>query len=122
MVNGHERKRRIHGAVDDRNVQLVNIGNDIPHMHCRPAHGVYTDAQSAEFIHLDDIAQVADVRYDKVMFLCGAGSQCTLERYPLHGLESIVQDLVGTLLHNVCNLRSSWSAMGWVVFEAAIFR
>ena len=44
MVHGHEREGWVNSAVDDRDVQLVDVGDDVPHVDSRAAHGVYTDA------------------------------------------------------------------------------
>ncbi len=122
MVHGHEREGRVHRAVHHGNIQFIHVGDHIPHIHRRPAHRVHTNAQAAELVHLDDIAQVTDVRHDKIVLLRGGSRERLFERQAFDSFQPVAQYFIGAFLHHVRDLGPGRATAGRVVFETAIFR
>jgi hypothetical protein len=43
MIHGHEGEGWVNRTIHNRNVQLVNFGDEFPHVYSRTAHWVHTD-------------------------------------------------------------------------------
>ena len=71
VVDGHEREGRIDLRIDDSNVQLVDGVDRLPVMHGRAAERVDGELEvgGADCLHVDDVAQVIDVRQDEIFLV-----------------------------------------------------
>ena len=56
-------KGRVDGAVDDGDIQLVDVGDHIPVADGCAAQRIHADAEArrGDFVQVDHVAQVADV-------------------------------------------------------------
>src|SRR5439155_4861995 len=82
--------------------------------------GADADALGADRVYVDDVGQVLDVGVQVVVPL--RALQRPGQRRPLHALEPLAQNLVGTLGDDTGRVGVGRSAVGRVVLEAAVAR
>ena len=119
-VDGHEREGRVDRIVDDRQVDVVALGDRGPVGDARAAQRVDAQPQPtrANGVQVDDRGQLVDVGGDVV------ASQRALHGLlvgdPLDALEAGVEQLVGLALDPGGHLGAGRAAVGRVVLEAAV--
>ena len=96
-IHRHETEGRIDGLVDDREVQPVALGDRPPVVDAGAAERIHAqaDLRAANRVHVDHIAEIADVGIEIVVPVRRGGAKSLLERNPLHALQAVLEKLVG---------------------------
>ena len=123
-IGGHEAKCRIDDGTDYRRLDSVLLDHRRPVVHRRAAQRIDSDlhACAVNRFHVDDVAQVADVSRDVIVFVKRRRGQRPLIRNTIHAGEPGLEKIVGSVLNPVGDGGVGRAAIGRIVFEAAVSR
>src|SRR5271170_4630140 len=121
-VGGHEAKRRIDDVADDGRLDAVLLDHGGPVMHSCAAERIDSNlnARAPNLLHVDDVAEVADVGADVVVLVQGRGRERALVWNALHSGELVFEEFVSRILNPICDPRVGRAAVGRIVLEATV--
>ncbi len=122
VIDCHERKGGINFRIHNLDVQSVELVDGRPIVHRRATQRIDTEleARAADRLHIDDVAEILDIRQDKIFLVRGRRLDRRRERRSTHSRVSAAQQLVGSILDPLRYVRVGRSAIGRVVLDAAI--
>ena len=113
---------RIDGLVDDGEVQPVALGNRPPVVDPGAAERIHpqADLRAANGVHVDHIAEIANVGIEVVVPVRRGGAKRLLERNPLHTPQAVLEKLVCLRFDPIGDDVFRRPAVWGVVLEAAV--
>ena len=124
VIERHEAKGRINLWIDDLDIQSVKLGNRLPVSNGGTTQGIDSDPQIrlADCFHVDDFAEVGNIRRHQINCLGGRRIQGLCIRQPLDAAIAVGHQRIGALLDPAGNVGICRATVRRVVLDAAILR
>ena len=120
-VDRHEAERGVDRVVDHGEIELVALGDRRPVVHARAAERIdaHADLRAADRIHVDDVAEIADVVVEIVVRCVVAALRALASVTRFTPSRFAASSAVASVLDPAGDLRVGRAAVRRVVLEAA---
>src|SRR5262249_21346551 len=120
-VQGHEAEGRVDGFVDYGQVEAIAFCDRRPVVDTRAAKRIDAEADLADGVHVQDVAQIGGGFGHVVVLMRGGGADGALKGDSMHAVELVDEKIVGEVLDESGGLAVRGTAVGRVVLESAVF-
>ena len=125
VILRHKAERIINVGIDNLEpFDAVSLRNRHPIIQSRAAHGIGADVQAgfSDRVHVNDACQCLDVRHDIIEEVNVIHLDGFLERNAFNLADALFDQLVGAVLNFGRGLGACGTAVGRIIFDAAVGR